>query len=116
MSFTRIGNCRCRARPAGRAFRRGRAFPPVPSWILALPAADDRFVARDRSRRRVESAMNLSSAHLAFPLRVERVMKRFVAFSHGLVFLVALAGIATAGTRGVLLPVDNTGTTNTQGI
>jgi len=60
--------------------------------------------------------MNLPSAHLGFPLRVERVMKRFVALSHGVVFLIALAGLAAAGTRGVLLPVDNAGTTNTQGI
>ncbi len=60
--------------------------------------------------------MNLSGAHPAFPLRVERVMRRFVALSHGLVFLIALAGLAAAGTGGGVLPVDNAGTTNTRGI
>ena len=43
-------------------------------------------------------------------------MRRLVAISHGLVFVIALAGLASAGTRGGLLPVSNSGTTNTRGI
>jgi hypothetical protein len=43
-------------------------------------------------------------------------MRRFVAISHGLVFVIALAGLAQAGSGGALLPVGNTGTTNTRGI
>jgi len=43
-------------------------------------------------------------------------MQRFVAFSHGFVFLIALAGLAAAGTAGGVMPLSNTGTTNTRGI